>query len=387
MTPNFNMIAKTLQGLEEVLAGELENIGAENIKIVKRAVTFTGDLAVLYKANYLCRSAIAILRVLTVCKITTQEDLYKEISKISWESILDVDGTFCVEAVVSNTVFTHSHYVSLKIKDAVADRFRRLYNKRPNVDTENPDIFISVHLYEETCTISLNSSGKSLHKRGYRKQTDVAPINEVLAAGIILLSGWDKNSHFIDPMCGSGTFLIEAAMIANNIPAGYYRKSFGFQRWKNYDADLWENIKKEALLEQTEFEGQIVGSDISPVCIDMAYQNILSAKFHKDIELHVQDVEKQIPPKGKGIMICNPPYGERICPDDIFALYQGIGNALKHNYAGYTAWVICADNDAIKHIGLRPSKKINMFNGALACKLLKFEIYEGSKKAKYQQDQ
>lgn len=376
----FLMVAKTMTGLEEILANELNNIGATDIELSNRAVTFTGNKELMYKANYWSRTALHILKPIAGFYIRREEDLYKKIYDIQWEDYMNATGTLAVDAVVNASVMTHSHYVSLKTKDAIVDRFRDYTERRPNVDIENPDIRVNIHLFKNYCSVSLDSSGYSLHKRGYRIKTGVAPISEVLAAGIILLSGWDKQSNFIDPMCGSGTIVCEAAMIANNIPPGYYRKTFGFEKWKDFDLNLWEKIKMDAINEQTEFEYDIIGSDISSEAIEIARENAKSARLHKDIVFEVKSFEEQIPPEDGGILIMNPPYGERIVPEDIVKLYQEVGNALKKNYNGYNAWIISSDFNALKFIGLKPTRKITLFNGSLECKLAKFEIYQGSKK-------
>jgi len=380
----FSMVAKTMTGLEEILANELDSIGASQIEISNRAVTFEGNNEIMYKANYWCRTALHILKPIAGFYIRREEDLYKKIYDIRWEDYMNASGTLAVDAVVNASIMTHSHYVSLKTKDAIVDRFRDYTERRPNVDITNPDIRINIHLFKNYCSVSLDSSGYSLHKRGYRIKTGAAPISEVLAAGIILLSGWDKQSNFIDPMCGSGTIVCEAAMIANNIPPGYYRKSFGFEKWKDFDKELWENLKTDALDEQTEFEYDIIGSDISEEAIEIARENAKSARLHKDIVFEVKSFEEQIPPEDGGILVMNPPYGERIVPEDIVKLYQEIGNALKKNYNGYNAWIISSDFNALKFIGLKPTRKISLFNGPLECKLAKFEIYKGSKKDLYE---
>ncbi len=380
MADSFLMLAKTMTGLEEILANELHEIGATEIEIFNRAVSFKGDTAIMYKANYWCRTALHILKPITSFYIRREEDLYKKIYDIKWEEYLNASGTLAVDAVVNASVMNHSHYAALKTKDAIVDRFRDLTERRPSVDTENPDVRVNIHLFKNLCNVSIDSSGYSLHKRGYRIKTGAAPISEVLAAGIILLSGWDKQSNFIDPMCGSGTIVCEAALIANNIPPGYYRKSFGFEKWKDFDSKLWEDIKTEALSQQTEFENEIVGSDISRESIAIALENAKSAKLHKDIIFNVSSFEEQIPPEGGGVMVTNPPYGERIVPEDIIKLYQEIGNGLKKNYKGYNAWIISSDMNTLKFIGLRPTRKITLFNGPLECRLVKFEIYEGSKR-------
>jgi len=381
---DFPMVAKTITGLEEVLAAELRALGANDVELLKRAVSFKGDKALMYKANQWSRTALRILKPLKSFTLVNEEDLYTELRQIPWEDYMDVHKTLAMDAVVNDSLFTHSHFVALRAKDAVVDYFRDKFGRRPSVNTENPDLRINIHLQNNICDISLDSSGTSLHKRGYRQIVGEAPMSEVLAAGLILLSGWDKQSNFLDPMCGSGTLLIEAALIANNIPPSTYREDFGFMKWKDFDAELWENLKNEAFDLQTEFDYKIIGSDISERNLSSAIRNVRSAHLHKDIELSVGSFENIVPPEGTGMLITNPPYGERIQVHDIIQLYRQIGDTLKQKFAGWQTWVISGDLLAIKHIGLKPTKRITVFNGQLECKFNKFEIYEGSKKAKYQ---
>lgn len=381
---DFPMVAKTITGLEEVLAAELRALGANDVELLKRAVSFKGDKALMYKANQWSRTALRILKPLKSFTLVNEEDLYTELRQIPWEDYMDVYKTLAMDAVVNDSLFTHSHFVALRAKDAVVDYFRDKFGRRPSVNTENPDLRINIHLQNNICDISLDSSGTSLHKRGYRQIVGEAPMSEVLAAGLILLSGWDKQSNFLDPMCGSGTLLIEAALIANNIPPSTYREDFGFMKWKDFDAELWENLKNEAFDLQTEFDYKIIGSDISERNLSSAIRNVRSAHLHKDIELSVGSFENIVPPEGTGMLITNPPYGERIQVRDIIQLYRQIGDTLKQKFAGWQTWVISGDLLAIKHIGLKPTKRITVFNGQLECKFNKFEIYEGSKKAKYQ---
>jgi len=378
------MVAKTITGLEEVLAAELKALGANDVELLKRAVSFTGDKALMYKANQWVRTALRILKPLKSFTLVNEDDLYTELKQIPWEDYMDVHKTLAMDAVVNDSLFTHSHFVALRAKDAVVDYFRDKFGRRPSVNTENPDLRINIHLQNNICDISLDSSGTSLHKRGYRQIVGEAPMSEVLAAGLILLSGWDKQSNFLDPMCGSGTLLIEAALIANNIPPSTYREDFGFMKWKDFDAELWKDLKNEAFDLQTEFDYKIIGSDISERNLSAAVRNVRSAHLHKDIELSVGSFENIVPPEGTGMLITNPPYGERIQVRDIIQLYRQIGDTLKQKFAGWQTWVISGDLLAIKHIGLKPTKRITVFNGQLECKFNKFEIYEGSKKAKYQ---
>ena len=375
-------IAKTISGLEEILAIELRQLGASEVTVLRRAVSFKGDKTLLYKANYWLRTALRILVPLTSFKIENENDLYAQINAFPWEDIFDVDQTIALDAVVTDSPITHSHYASLKSKDAIVDRFRDKFGVRPSVNIENPDIRINLHIYRNNCDVSLDSSGMSLHKRGYRQAIAEAPLSEVLAAGLILLSGWDKKSNFIDAMCGSGTLLIEAALIANNIPPGQYRETFGFMRWNDFNNDLWNKVVNESLNEGVEFEHLIVGSDISERNLVAARTNIRSARLHKDINLEVASFDAFEPPDSPGILIMNPPYGERIVVDDIVSLYQSIGDRLKNRYSGFDAWIISADLNALKYIGLKPTAKLPVFNGQLECRFVHFSIYQGSKRTR-----
>ncbi len=379
----FQLVAKTFKGLEDVLFNELEQLGASDLKKANRAVEFTGDKALMYRANFHLRTALRILKPIAEFNVKDENELYQQIQTIDWTNYFDLKNTFAIDSVVHSDNFSHSKYVALKVKDAIVDQFREKFKKRPYVETENPDIRISIHIANELCTVSLDSSGESLHKRGYRIKTNKAPINEVLAAGMILLSGWDKKSVFVDPMCGSGTLIIEAAMIANNIPPGVYRQKFGFETWKDFDNDLLEEIYEEDTVEP-DFDIKIIGSDISEIAIRIARENIANAGLKKKIELQINPIENYIPPAEGGIIVTNPPYGERIKKNEINNFYKVLGDRFKNRYQGYEAWLISSNFDAIKHIGLRPSQKMTLFNGPLECKFLNYSIYEGSKKKKFQ---
>ena len=374
------MVAKTFAGLEGVLAEELKGIGAEDVKILRRAVGFTGDDEILYKANYLCRTALRVLVLIDTFGVKNEEDLYNRIAKTNWSKYMDHDSTFAIDAVVFNSCITHTKYAALKMKDAIVDQFRRKFNTRPDVDTKRPDFRLSIHIENDNCLLYIDSSGSSLNKRGYRVASNEAPMNEVLAAGLIKLSGWDGKSNFVDPMCGSGTILIEAAMLASNIPAGYYRKYFSFISWKSFNADLWKKIVDECDAEVVEAEGEIVGSDISAESIEICKQNIEKAKLHHDITLKQVSIQESVAPEGGGILITNPPYDERLEIEDATLLYQEIGDALKTAYKGYSTWLITSNTEALKFVGLATDKRIPLFNGALECTFAKYEIYEGSKR-------
>tara|TARA_B100000214_G_scaffold314991_1_gene248098 strand:+ start:720 stop:1871 length:1152 start_codon:yes stop_codon:yes gene_type:complete len=375
---NFYMLAKTMFGLEEVLAEELKDLGAQKIKIMNRAVSFKGDKGFMYKANLNLRTALRILKPIAHFQAHNEKELYQQICKINWCKIFDLNNTFSTSATTHSDFFSHSKYASLVMKDAIADTFRKKFNKRPYVNPKNPDISINLHIAKHTCTVSLDSSGDSLHKRGYKKETVIAPINEVLAAGLILLSGWDKNSNFYDPMCGSGTILIEAALIAYNIPVNIFRTQFGFHSWKDFDSILWEKIKEISLEKEVNYYGKIAGSDYSQKAVRISKKNIKSALMYDNIKIIYADFFETKIPKGT-FVIFNPPYGERIKLDKK-NFYENIGNTLKNNYQGCTSWLISSDIENIKFIGLKPSKKIKIKNSELECSFRKFELYQGSKK-------
>lgn len=382
---NFKMIAKTMMGLEEVLAEELKECGATNIEPISRAVAFEGDMRVLYRANYMCRTALAILKPFAEFDANNDQELYDQVYRIKWEKILDVDCTFMIDSTTSGDIFTHSYYAALKTKDAIVDRFRRNFGQRPSIDTENADYKFNLHIRDNHVTLLMNSSGDSLHKRGYRQAVGIAPINEVLAAGMIKLAGWKCDCNFYDPMCGSGTILIEAAMMANCIPAQYYRgDKFAFKRWKEFNLGEWKSVKAEMdrKIGSLDFEYEIWGNDLDMQVLQQAEKNLEFTKLHKDVMLTQGSFENQEPPAGRTLIVTNPPYGERIKIEDLNAMYELMGDTFKKLYGeNCEVWLITSDFDAMKHIGLRPTKRIPLLNGSLDCRFLKFELYEGSKKA------
>jgi putative N6-adenine-specific DNA methylase len=385
MVKNFKMVAKTLFGMEELLAQELRQLGASEIEIGTRNVSFEGDTGFMYKANLCCRTAIKILKPITAFNIFTEEDLYKKIYEMPWENYMDVKGTLAVNATVFSDVFTHSQYIALKTKDAIVDRFRDREGVRPDVDLDHPTLRINIHIDRNICTVSLDSSGESLHKRGYKVESTLAPINEVLAAGIIMLSGFQGQCNFLDPMCGSGTFLTEAAMIACNIPPNLNREEFGFETWPDFDVDLYKKIEDAALKKVRDFPHKIYGFDTDPVAIHKAKENIKSANLQDFIEVRQQDFFESEKENDKPLYIVfNPPYDERISLTDVENFYSSIGNTLKRGYPGTQAWMITSNMEALKFVGLRPSTKIKLFNGKLEAKLVRYEMYEGSKKASKQ---
>lgn len=379
----MTILAKTMAGLEDVLADELEEIGASKIEILNRAVRFEGDIELLYKANYLCRTALSILVEQFSFKFYSQEDFYYKILNYNWDPLFEHDTTFMVDATISGDLFTNSHYTALLCKDAIVDYFRKKYNQRPTVDRFEPHLKVNVYIRQDQCSILIDSSGDSLFKRGYRIATGDAPIKEVLAAGIIMLSGWNGETNFYAPMCGSGTFAIEAAMIASKIPAGYYRERFGFMNWINFDPNLWERVKKEADENISESDAIIHASDIDPKMVKFTYRNAQKAKLHKDIIITESSFEDFDFPKDGGTIIFNPPYGERLELDNIEENYKKIGDTLKQKCANYEVWMIAGGTNVHKYVGLKPSRKLTLFNGAIECKMLKYDMYEGSKKNEY----
>ena len=377
---NFYMLAKTMFGLEEILAEELRKLGAQNIQTINRAVSFKGDIGFMYKANLNLRTALRILKPIAHFQAHDEKELYRKLCEIEWTEIFDLDATFATHATTHSEVFTHSKYASLVMKDAIADTFRKKFDKRPNVDPEMPDVSINLHIAKHTCTVSLDSSGDSLHKRGYKSDAVIAPMNEVLAAGLILMSDWNRIANFHDPMCGSGTLLIEAALIAHNIPANIFREKFGFESWKDFDEELWEKIKEISLEKETHYYGKITGSDNFQKAVRITRENVENALMYDNIKVTKTDFfETEVAPGT--FVIFNPPYGERL-NIDTQEFYKKIGDTLKHNYPGSTAWLITSDIDALKSVGLRTSKRIALKNGDLDCKFVKYELYEGSRKIK-----
>ncbi len=382
---NFRMVAKTFFGFEEILANELRNLGAGNVEIGVRNVSFDGDKGFMYKANLCCRTAIKILKPIAEFRVMNEDDLYRRVQKMNLRSFMSIDRTFAINATVSGDTFTHSQYVSFKVKDAIVDKFRKEEKTRPNVDTKHPDVRLNVHIQNNWCTISLDSSGASLHHRGYRTKTNIAPINEALAAGLILMSGWEGQSDLLDPMCGSGTMLIEAAMIAANVPANLNRKEFAFEKWDDWDPDLYDLIEASALKKVKDFKYKIIGYDKAPSVISKARDNIKNAQLQDFITIKEQnffDSKKE----GNDFLqlVFNPPYGERL-PISMEAFYAEIGDTLKSSYPGSHAWFITSNMEALKHVGLRPSRKIKLYNGSLESRFVKYEMYEGTRKAKHQQ--
>ena len=370
------MIAKTFQGLEEVLAKELIELGANDVQIGRRMVSFTGDKAMMYKANFGLRTAIRILKPIKEFKASDADEIYEALKPFEWECYMDVNTSFAVDSVVYSEDFRHSKFVAYKVKDAIADHFRDREGKRPSVEVTNPDLLFHIHIADNQCTLSLDSSGASLHRRGYRQNAVEAPLNEVLAAGMILMTGWQGETDFIDPMCGSGTLPIEAALIARGIAPGVFRKEFAFEKWTDFDAELFDSIYNDDSAER-EFAHHIYGYDNDWKAVNIAKANVRSAGMAKYIDIEHRELEDFTQPEAPAIMVTNPPYGERLKPDDLYDLYRLLGTRLKNAFQGNQAWVISYKEELFNKIGLKPSTIVPLFNGALPCEFRKYELFSG----------
>ena len=384
MEQTFELIAKTFMGLEPVLAKELTQLGANDVQIGRRMVSFTGDKELMYRANFQLHTAIRILKPIKHFIAKSADDVYEEVKKIDWTDYLELDKTFAVDSVVFSDEFRHSKFVSYKVKDAIVDQFREQTGKRPNISVANPDLRLHVHIADvapgkSECTLCLDSSGESLHRRGYRQESVEAPLNEVLAAGMIVMTGWQGDTDFIDPMCGSGTLLIEAALIARNMAPGLFRKEFAFEKWPDFDADLFDAIYNDESQER-EFKHHIYGYDVDIKAVNTARLNVRAAGLTNDITVEEADFKNFQQPKEKAIMVTNPPYGERISTPDLLGTYKMIGERLKHQFQGNDAWVLSYREECFDQIGLKPSIKIPLYNGSLECEFRKYQMFDGKLK-------
>jgi putative N6-adenine-specific DNA methylase len=380
---NFQLVAKTSSGLEQVLANEVKSIGGQNITLGNRAVFYEGDLNIIYKSNYLLRTALRILKEIEFFRFKNVDQFYLKCKDIDWLQYFSVDQSFVIHSTVGNSKeFTNSMFASLKAKDAIADYFRSKLGKRPNVDTENPEIVIDLHVHGDSCTISLDSSGESLHKRGYRINQGEAPLNEVLAAGMIQLTGWSGTSDFLDPMCGSGTLPIEAAMLAHNIPAGKFRKNYAFENWRDFDQLLLDNVKSSVL--KKEFNHNIYASDISGSNLLNAQTNARRALVFNKIKFQISDFNDLKIDLNNGMIVINPPYGERLKEKDLNELYAMMGERLKHQFAGNNAWILSSSVESFKFVGLKPEVRLDLFNGSLKCKFNNYRLFSGKRNGRNQ---
>lgn len=383
MKKEFQMLAKTFKGLEDVLAKELIELGANNVQIQRRAVAFSGDKRMLYTANFCLRTASRVLVPIATFKAKKTDEIYEQVKQVDWAQYMNTRTSFAIDATVYSDLFRHSQFVTYRVKDALVDWWMEHGGVRPNVQLTNPDLYLNVHIAGDMVTLSLDSSGESLHKRGYRVANTQAPINEALAAGMLLLAGWNGQSDFYDPMCGSGTLLIEAALIARNIAPGIYRKGFAFEKWADFDADLFEDVSSDDSRER-DFSYKIYGSDAGFYAMQVAMKNVQSAGLQRDIEvkqIRVQELKLAEKNTEGALIMINPPYGERLAQDrDVLRLYQDMGTTLKHQFSGATAWIISSNEEALKCVGLRPAKKIHLVNGDLECLFNKYELFKGDRK-------
>jgi len=368
----FKITATTFFGLEKVLAKEIQGIGGKNIKLLNRAVSYSGDTETLYKSNLLLRSALHVLMPISEFTIDKPEDLYKKAKSIPWDNYMRSSASFAIDGSINSSMFNHTNYANLVVKDAIADFFRQGYGIRPTVDPKKPQYLINLHINENKCTVSLDSSGVSLHKRGYRVGTNEAPINEALAAGLILLSNWDKKQTFFDPMCGSGTFLAEAALLANEIPSGIYRESFGFQNWKTFDRKAWDRVYNDDY--ETKQLCKILGADISDENLEITETNLINAFIQKKVSLSEKDFLTSASPQEPSFIVTNPPYGKRIGDEDIAPFYAEMGKTIKENYKGHTLWMIMPKTDEVSKLGLDEAESYGIFNGAIECVFNKYVI-------------
>ncbi|MEK9603847.1 MAG: THUMP domain-containing protein [Flavobacteriaceae bacterium] len=374
------MLAKTFFGMEQLLADELRQLGATQVSEGNRLVRFCGDKGFMYKANLCLRTALKILKPIFEFRAENEVALYEKLYQFDWADILSPDQTFAIDSVVNGNIFKHSLYTTQRCKDAIVDRMRKDHGKRPTVDTLHPDIRLHLHIFDKKCSLSLDTSGKSLHHRGYRSLTNIAPINEVLAAGIVLMTGWDQKTDFMDPMCGSGTFLIEAAMMASKIPANINRNEFAFEKWSDWDENLFEKIKSSQLKRVIAPMGKIYGFDKAPSAIEKSIVNIKNTNLEEFISVNRANFFNSQKMGDTPLhLLTNPPYGERL-DGEINELYQKFGDTLKRSYPNTQAWMISSNFEALKFVGLRPSRKIKLYNGKLETRLCFFPIYEGTKK-------
>lgn len=376
MAQQFELIAKTFMGLEPVLAKELAQLGASDVQVGRRMVSFMGDKELMYRANFQLHTAIRILKPIKHFKALSADDVYDGVKDIDWSEYIGLEKTFAVDSVVFSEEFRHSKFVAYKVKDAIVDQFRERTGKRPNISISNPDIRLHIHIAEDKCTLCLDSSGESLHRRGYRQESVEAPLNEVLAAGMILMTGWQGDCDFIDPMCGSGTLLIEAALIAHNMAPGLFRKEYAFEKWPDFDADLFDKIYNDDSQER-EFHHHIYGYDIDIKAVNTARLNAKAAGLTSDITVEEQDFKDFVKPREKSIIVCNPPYGERISTPDLLGTYKMIGERLKHQFTGNDAWILSYREECFEQIGLKPSIKIPLYNGSLECEFRKYQMFDG----------
>jgi len=378
----MKLFIKTFKGLEEILAEEVRSLGGKHVRIEKRGVSCEGDKRFMYKCNLQLRTALRVLIPVEEYIVHTERDFYRKMKKVNWAEYMDINQTFAIDSVVNSRAFNHSKFIALRAKDALVDQFREQYDMRPNVDVNHPEVRFNIHIAEKKVIVSLDSSGYSLHKRGYRTERHVAPINEALAAGLVLQTGWNGSSPFVDPMCGSGTIAVEAALIAKNRAPRLYSESLGFTKWNDFDEEMWKDVKEEAVDGEREIKVSIKGGDLSQDYVEMAQRSVSRMKLESDVEIKHLSFFDAVGEENGGLMISNPPYGERLDDnnDEIEAFYKKIGDQMKTNFKGYSAWIISSNMQALKCVGLKPKRKIPLMNGALECKVHQYELYAGTRK-------
>ena len=379
----MNLYLKTLAGLEELASEELKRAGATHIVPGRRGIAFEGDAKALYTICMHSRFAVRVLRYLTSFEAKTPDDLYRQGARFAWESLLEPDGSFVIDATVHSEGFSHSHFAALKLKDAIVDRFRGKTGKRPSIDKNQPDLRLNLHISAGKVTISVDATGEQLSRRGYRPRTAKAPLNEVLAAGLLALSGWRPGTPLYDPMCGSGTFSTEAALWASGLPVQAGRRHFAFMDWSDFEPDTWREVRAEAMAAIHPVETQIFASDQHPGAVQQTKESLEGADVSSLVELQQTDFFKLEPRTTKGMLLFNPPYGKRMDPGDIVALYKRIGDQLKFHWSGFDAWIISSNDEALRRVGLRPHKRHPVYNGALECRWVGFSMYRGSKADQY----
>jgi putative N6-adenine-specific DNA methylase len=380
---DLQLVISTYAGLEDVLAEEVRTLGGKDVEIHTRAVSCVGDMGFVYKANFSLRTALRVMIRISDFEVTNGDDIYNGVIATDWSKYMEVDQTLAVRCILNSGLFENNLFPALKAKDAIVDQFRKAHDRRPNVDKENPHLEVILFINKEKCQVLINSSGASLHLRGYRKEVDKAPLSEVLAAGIILLSEWEPHIPLVDFMCGSGTILIEAALIAAKIPPGTFRESFAFERWPGFDAELYKLIREKQMERITDTEVKLLGNELNKWVLEKAKANIEAAGVEDMITLHLGDFIDFEHGLKRGVVIINPPYGEKLNVDDLEKLYSDIGTRLKHHYTGFKAWIFTGSPEGAKAIGLRPNRRIKLFNGPLECRLLGFDIFEGKKSERY----
>lgn len=374
---NQNYFATVARGLEEIAAEELKQLGAIAPMAEFTGVRFQGDKSLLYRVNLWARTIFRVLMPIAEIKSYNAQQLHKNVKNFAWEDYLAPHQTFAVNCTGGNQNLNHTHFTALQIKNAIVDRQRQDTGKRSDIEVKNPDILINAHIRENRCILSLDSSGSSLHRRGYRPIVGTAPLKETLAAALLEIAQWQPDLPFLDPFCGSGTLPIEAALKSLNIAPGLYHQRFGFQSWQDFDRDLWEKLVTEAKESQlSQLTAPIFGSDRDLDVLESARLNADSCGVGDRISFNQTDLPNLESPADKGIIICNPPYGKRLGDEqELGDLYKLLGDVLKQRFKGWTAYILSGNKALTKQIGLKTSRRIPLYNGSLPCTLLKYELY------------